>query len=219
VVFIGHSQGSAMLIQLLRSQVDPNPAVRAHLVSALLLGGNVTVPIGKTVGGDFQHIPACTTSGETGCVVAYSMFLDPPPPDSLFGRVDQGVSRLSGGAAGRGLLVLCTNPASVDRSAAAGVLEPYAPTGRFPGTLGVASSQVRGAPTPWANYPDLYTGRCESTGGATWLQVDRTQTPGDIRPSVSQTLGPTWGLHLEDVNLALGNLVTLVRDQAAAYRG
>ena len=50
---------------------DPDPAAPAggrqaaprcgsRLVSALLIGGNVTVPKGKTVGGDFKHIPACT---------------------------------------------------------------------------------------------------------------------------------------------------------------
>jgi hypothetical protein len=34
---------------------------------------------------------------------------------------------------------------------------------------------------------------------------------------VSQTLGPTWGLHLVDVNIALGNLVSIVGDESAAY--
>jgi hypothetical protein len=34
-----------------------------------------------------------------------------------------------------------------------------------------------------------------------------------------QSLGPTWGLHVVDVNLALGNLVALVGDEAASYRG
>ena len=28
---------------------------------------------------------------------------------------------------------------------------------------------------------------------------------------------PTWGLHLVDANIELGNLVTLVRRQAAAF--
>jgi hypothetical protein len=36
---------------------------------------------------------------------------------------------------------------------------------------------------------------------------------------VGPTLGPTWGLHLVDVNIALGDLVALVRAEAAAYRG
>jgi len=35
---------------------------------------------------------------------------------------------------------------------------------------------------------------------------------------VGQTLGPTWGLHLVDVNIALGNLVNLTRSEVAAYR-
>jgi len=219
VVFIGHSQGSGMLVRLLRSQVDSSPPVRKHLVSALLLGGNVTVPVGKTMGGDFQHIPACASNSQTGCVVAYSMFLDPPPAGALFGRVGGGVSSMSGVAPTEGLQVLCTNPASLARPSVAGGLQPYAPTSPFPGPLGAFYKPLPGVPTPWASYPDLYTGRCESSGGATWLQIDRTVIPGDTRPSVSQTLGPTWGLHLEDINLAVGNLVSLVKDQAAAYAG
>jgi hypothetical protein len=34
---------------------------------------------------------------------------------------------------------------------------------------------------------------------------------------VQDALGPRWGLHLVDVNIALGNLVGLARDEAAAY--
>ena len=60
IVFIGHSQGATILIRLLQQEVDRSPSVRRRLVSALLLGGNVTVPRGRTTGGDFAHIPACT---------------------------------------------------------------------------------------------------------------------------------------------------------------
>jgi len=35
---------------------------------------------------------------------------------------------------------------------------------------------------------------------------------------VSQVLGPTWGLHLVEMNIAMGNLVDLVREQASAYK-
>jgi hypothetical protein len=41
---------------------------------------------------------------------------------------------------------------------------------------------------------------------------------GDPRVIVGQTLGPTWGLHLVDVNIALGDLVNLTRSQVAHYR-
>jgi hypothetical protein len=113
IVFIGHSQGASALIRLLKNEVDPNPKIRRLLVSAILLGGNVTVPIGKSVGGDFKHIPACQANDQTGCVVAYSSFLDPPPANSLFGRVGQGVSLLSGQGPNTKLRVLCTNPAAL----------------------------------------------------------------------------------------------------------
>ena len=79
VVLIGHSQGSLMLIQLIKEQIDPNPAERKLLVSAVLLGGNVLVHKGELTGGDFQNVPACTEATETGCVIAYSSFLKEPP--------------------------------------------------------------------------------------------------------------------------------------------
>ncbi len=202
VVFIGHSQGAANVIRLLRSQIDRNPALRARMVSAIIVGGNVQVPVGKTVGGTFAHIPACTKAGQTGCVIAYSSFSSPPPADSLFGRPGQGVSLQSGQTARNGQQVLCTNPASLGGSSAA-PLTPYF----------VSSASATGE--PWVTYPGLYTGTCESTGGATWLQVDARM--GDSRPVVTATLGPTWGLHADDVNLALGNLVQDVAAQEAAY--
>src|SRR5262249_34005324 len=67
IVFIGHSQGAGMLTQLLSSEIDPNPKLRRRLVSALLLGGNVTVAAGRDSGGDFQHIRACHRRDQTGC--------------------------------------------------------------------------------------------------------------------------------------------------------
>src|SRR5471030_2733312 len=70
VVFIGHSQGAAVLIRLLASQIDPVAARRAQMVSAIILGGNVQVASGHTVGGSFQHIPACESFAQLHCVIA-----------------------------------------------------------------------------------------------------------------------------------------------------
>jgi hypothetical protein len=212
VVFISHSQGTLMLTRLIAAEVDPNPDVLRRLVSALLIGGNISVAAGQDVGGAFQHIPACRSADQTGCVVAYSSFLQAPPPDSIFGRVGLGIS--SGQQGNGNLEVLCVNPASL--SGGTGSLQPYFSTAPFPGTLGQYIS-VPSAPTPWVAYPELYTAHCESSGGANWLQVDTTNIAGDQRPVLSQTLGPTWGLHLADVNIAIGNLVDLVRRQGAAF--
>jgi hypothetical protein len=217
VVVIGHSQGAAMLIALLRRKVDGDPAVRRHLVSAIILGGNVTVPIGKTVGGSFEHIPACTSTTETGCVIAYSSFDQQPPPNSLFGRPGAGVSGLSPGAstATADLQVLCVNPASPSGAVAA--LMPFFPSTQTVKGLGSEAAAAPKASTPWITEPDLYTGQCQYQDGASWLQVTAPIHHGDTRPIVMQTIGPTWGLHLVDVNIALGNLVSMVGDEARAY--
>jgi hypothetical protein len=205
VVLIGHSQGAMMLTRLLASEIDPNPSALIYVVSALLMGGNVLVPLGKDVGGDFQNIPACRSADQTGCVVAYSSFDQPPPADAMFGRA--GVGPVRGQQDASKVEVLCVNPASL--SGGTGSLKPYFPTTPSPGRIGTSM--------PWLSYPGLYTAHCESSGGANWLQVDTTSVAGDQRPVVSQVLGPTWGLHHYDVGIALGNLVDLVRQEAAAF--
>ena len=203
VIFIGHSQGAAMLIRLLASQVDPDPVLRARTVVAILAGGNVTVPIGKTAGATFRHLPLCTAGAETGCVIAYSSFPAQPPADALFGRPGLGVSLQSGQTATEGVQVACVNPAAIGGGlgVTAGLV-PY-----FPGVPPVT--------TPWVTYPDLYSAACRTADGATWLQVNDLTVAG--RPVVSESLGAEWGYHVDDINLALGNLVDDVTDEEAAY--
>jgi hypothetical protein len=209
IVFIGHSQGAAMLIRLLRTQIDPSPRLRRQLVSAIILGGNVQVPTGQRVGGSFQRISTCASATSTGCVIAYSTFGSTPPPLSLFGRPGQGVSAQSGQTTHSGEQVACVNP--VTFSSATGSLQPYFPT---------ASTKVPGVTitTPWVSFPGLYTAQCQSATGATWLQVTATPASGDPRPTVTDSLGPLWGYHLVDVNIALGDLVHDVATEEAAYR-
>jgi hypothetical protein len=102
VVLIGHSQGAFRLTTLIQRQIDKRASVRRRLVSAILLGGNVTVRAGSDRGGSFQNVPACRTATQLGCVVAFSTYNQTPPPDSLFGRTSD-----------PSLQVLCTNPAAL----------------------------------------------------------------------------------------------------------
>jgi hypothetical protein len=206
VVLIGHSQGSGMLIQLLKEQFDPKPALRRQLVSAVLLGGDVEVPIGQTVGGSFEHVPACQFAWQTGCLVAYSSFLKEPPSGALFGRAENASNE-----------VVCVNPTLLVQGKHAGLLVAYASTTPFPGPL-APFVQVPSAPTPWVGAPGQYSAQCERAAGATWLQVTPAGPPGDPREPVKETLGPLWGTHLADVNLALGNLVGLVGVQSLVYQ-
>jgi hypothetical protein len=209
VVFIGHSQGAAMLIRLLQSQIDPSPSLRRRMVSAIILGGNVQVLTGRDEGGSFRNIPTCGSSSQTGCVIAYSSFGSPPPAGSFFARPGQGVSLQSGQTARQGQEVACVNPVTL--SSQSGDLLPYF----LSATAAVPHVSVS---TRWVTYPNLYTAQCERSGGASWLQVTATAAPGDARPTVSATLGPNWGYHLQDVNLALGDLVADVASEEAAYR-
>jgi hypothetical protein len=209
IILIGHSQGAAILINVLQTQVDRSPALRARLVSAIILGGNVQVPIGKDVGGSFQHIPTCGSAIQTGCVIAYSTFGSRPPANSLFGRPGQGVSLQSGQTKSSGEQVACVNP--VDFSNAPGSPLPYfAANGA--GLKGVTVT------TQWVAYPHLYTATCEQSDGASWLNIASNATSTDPRTLVKAGLGPTWGYHTSDVNLTLGNLVLDVALEEASYQ-
>jgi hypothetical protein len=208
VIFIGHSQGAAMLIRLLESQIDTHPALRALVVSVVILGGNVQVPTGKTVGAAFKHLPLCKSANETGCVIAYSSFPTQPPSDSEFGIPGQGVSLQSDQRTTKGVRVACVNPASLSGGVAD--LSPWFLTS----TVSLTNLSVS---TEWVTFPGLYTASCESHGTTTWLQVTDVAQAGDVRPAVSELLGPAWGYHQYDVNLALGNLVSDVQLQEATY--
>jgi hypothetical protein len=218
---IGHSQGSAMLEQLIKEQIDPNAALRKQLIGAVILGGNVIVPEGKLVGGSFKTVPACQVAGQTGCVIAYSSFLKEPPNPSNFGRPTSPLGALGGGAEGvEHPQVLCVNPTLPLQAPLAGPTLAYYPTfnafgGKFPGLLG-AVVQAPKASTPWVAAPAQYTAQCEHRNGASWLQLN-LGSESDVRERLVETLGPEWGTHLVDVNVALGNLVPAVGLQGAAY--
>ena len=55
-----------------------------------------------------------------------------------------------------------------------------------------------------------------SAGGAIWLAVTKISR-SDHRPQLHQAGGRNWGYHVDDINLALGNLVKNVKAQEAAY--
>jgi hypothetical protein len=211
VVLIGHDQGAALLVRLLREEIDSKASTRKLLLSAMLPGGNVVVPRGRRVGGDFRNIPPCRSGEQIRCVIAYSTYDSQPPPDAF-------VTRLFSRAFPRRLdsskRVLCTNPSAL--VGGVGTLTPYFFSKTLPGPLsGMLGAQ--NVPAPWVAYPRLYTARCKGGRGATWLQVTQTKNAADPRPRVQATLGPRWGFHLADVNLAFGQLVRLVRSQTDAY--
>jgi hypothetical protein len=215
---MGHSQGTGVLRRLIREEIDADPALRARLVSALLLGGNVLVKTGTDRGGDFEHVPLCTKARQFGCVVAYSTFLDDPPDNAIFGRAPTGPDPLTGQPPRDDVEVACVNPASLSANLAQPLTsyltsEPFAA-----GLILVAIIQTYGGPTPAADTPwvqpaDRYTGRCEHINGAHVFKV----TPLGSARHLNAAPDPSWGLHITDVNGALGDLVALVNAQSGAY--
>jgi hypothetical protein len=223
LILVGDSQGSAMLIHLISTEVDHEPSVLGRLLVAVIVGGNLQVPTGRTVGATFTKVPVCTSGTETGCAIAFSSYPSQPPADSLFGRPGQGVSLQSGQTAKAGQQVACVNPA--DLAGHTADLDPYFLT----------LTQVAPDPyidfalkkpvptTPWVTYPDLYSARCEHGGGAAWLQVRSLAGKSHVRPVVIDKLvgnlggtGPEWGYHGYEYGLALGNLLQdLAREEAA----
>jgi len=216
VVLIGHSQGSFVLRSLIAKEIDPKPTIRRQLISAILLGGNVVVKKGSDRGGDFKDVRACRSATQIGCVVAFSTYNATPPANSLFGRADVPIAGLTK-AAEKTFEVLCTNPAALGGGSAP--LDSIYPTTPFaPGTAIGALVPLIGFPIPttatqWLEARGAYTGQCSAAGGAHVLRI----TGVDGAPVLKPLADATWGLHLADANIALGNLSALVERQARTY--
>lgn len=203
VILIGHSQGTGHLVRLIQDEVDGNAEVQPRLVAAHLFGGTIQAPAGEVVGGTFETVPACTAADETGCLVFWSSYpaSEPPVPEAIFSR---------SGDEGRSLCVDVTDLLGEEH--AHPVVPVAAPlVGGIPGTDDVE--------TPYLSLPDGVDVSCASTSDHDYLAVGLVD-PDDARPLeglVNQTLGPTWGLHLVDMNVALDDLVALAARQAEAY--
>jgi Protein of unknown function (DUF3089) len=206
VVLISHSQGTFVLRRLIAEQIDPSPAARAKVVSAILLGGNVAVAQGQDVGGDFQNVTACRSPSQIGCVIAFSTFNAPPPQNAIFGRPTVA-----------GQQVLCNNPASLGGGAAplksVFPSKPFAPFTTIADQIGQIGFTPPRVSTPWLEIDGAFSGQCSSADGADVLQL--TGAPG--APTLNPTPDPTWGLHLIDANVAMGNLTDVVGQQSRAY--
>ena len=217
VVLVAHSQGSFILNRLIHDEIDGKP-IQSKLVSAILLGTVIAVPKGKDVGGSFKTVPLCHAATQTGCVITYASFRSniPPPANTLFGRVPDAT-----------MAAACTNPAAL----AGGSGELHAYLDRTGKTI---TSTVAPKPwvtpeqpidTPWVSTPKLLTAKCTSNENASgYLEVTVHGDPAD--PRVDDIVGDigappnvlaNWGLHLIDVNLAMGNLLDIVGEQTKVY--
>jgi hypothetical protein len=216
VALVAHSQGSFILNRLIRDEIDGKP-IQSRLVSAILLGTTVSIPKGKDVGGSFKTVPLCRAATQTGCVITYASFRSTvlPPANTLFGKVPEA-----------DMAAACTNPAAL--AGGSGELKAYLDAkGRTIASNALPKPWVipeQPIDTPWVSVPGLLTAECATNENASFLKVTVNGNPNDPRvDDITGDLGAggnvlaNWGLHLIDVNLAMGNLVDIVGQQAKAY--
>jgi hypothetical protein len=220
-VLVGHSQGTGVLARLVREEIDGKP-IQAQLVSALLMGGaqgDVRVKAGDASAFAFQHIPVCRAKTDIGCVIGFSSFRaeTPPAPGTLFEKSPEGT------------YPVCANPTALEGGS--GTLDAYLSTSGAlisspqPKTPFVWTDPPHPIETPFVKVPGLLSAICVENGQVVYLAVSRNAAPdgcraGDIKGDLINGEGkvlPNWGLHLIDVNLTMGNLLTIVGDQTRAY--
>lgn len=219
VVLIGHSQGSEWIIQLVKHEIDGEP-VQKQIISVILGGGELHVPVGKDVGGDFKSIPLCRSKSQIGCAIQFDSFgaTSPPPAKSgLFGEPEKGQE------------IACVNPATL--GGGSGALHAYlAADGST--VIGPSPAPIQWTvpptpiTTPFVEVPSLLTAECKTAWRRGYLAVAVHPDPEGKRVNditgdviVDGHVEPQWGLHLIDMNLVMGNLIDIVRTKSKAYLG
>lgn len=216
-VLIGHSQGSRVLTELIKNEIDGKP-LQYQLVSAILAGTSLPVPKGQDLGGAFRKIPVCRSNKQIGCLIAFASFRAdvPPPDDSRFGKAEQGMQ------------AVCANPAAL--GGGSGDLDAYLPAAR----VSRGEDRAPGAyewttpPKPidsfFVKLPGLLSAACVLDEHGSYLAIRLHPTPGAARTNdipgdviVRGRVMKDWGLHLIDVSLTLGNLLAVVGDETKTY--
>ncbi len=191
-VLMGHSQGSHVLLQLLKNRIDNDETLRDRMISALTVGptGRLKVPVGEQTGGTFANIPLCRYAAETGCIVAYDSIA---AVDGLRPAVPQPRP--------------CVDPTQLGGESGIAAVTIYNSDEGIPFPEGVE--------TYWIGYPGLYSGSCARDG---FLGVG--VAPGRATlytPELIQTFFGGSSLHLADYNFGMGDLLRIVETQAANF--
>ena len=193
--------GVVVLEQLIAKEIDRNPSAVADGVGDPA-GRQRARQARPESGARSGTSPACRTATGLGCVIAFSTFDQPAPANSLFGRTTVA-----------GEQVLCVNPVACWGGA---VVDPIFPSAPFaPGTMIAGGIGLLGThPAPIhrpSGQPACRLQRalleCRGRKRAPDHRANRSQGP---EPSPN----PTWGLHLVDANVELGDLVSVTDAQA-----
>lgn len=210
-IMIGHSQGSAHTARLIDELVDPDPSVRRRFVGAIAPGANVHVPIGKSVGGMYENVPACSKPGQYGCLIAYSMYDGYPGDSPQFSNLATGYWIYPAERPDPTKYeAVCTDPSIL--SGDAGKLTPLINSDYL---LSVPAAET---PAPWRQFPDQVTAACARQNGSHWLDASIAADADPILTTMIPVVtGGTNNYHVPEVNLAEANLLRISEDQSVGY--
>ena len=204
-VLIGHSQGSLMLQQIIRNEIEAKPIAK-QMKLAILPGYNLLVPVGKRVGGTLRSTPVCGSPDENGCVMTWVSFREKnvPPEGAIFGRATE-----------PGMTVACTNPARPGSTRWEPLDSYWNARWSLPVPGGPIQWSAEGAPpTDFIRTEGLVSARCVNEGPLGYLSVRVNADPNDGRTDrVYGEVGmlgmfiPSWGMHLADVAAAQGDML------------
>ena len=189
VVLVGHSQGAIILKQLIAEEIDGKPAQK--LLVAAYLAGNPDLNAQS-----FHAVKPCAAADQTGCVVAWSSYLDTYSGPRFFGGTRSGVPPL------------CVNSAAI--AGGRGTLETY---------LSKPSFAPETDP-PYVELAGQMTAECVADAGGAVLRVHIEPGPAaGLLGVVLQRFSPmpAWGEHPLDISLVQGNMVDLIGSQSAAW--
>ena len=118
---------------------------------------------------------------------------------------------------------MCTNPA--DLGGGAGPLVSYFDArdtaqliGRVFHVFAADAPNPPAISTPFVALPGLVSSACVDAGPFSYLELTVQPDPGPRVDNIGGDLNAQWGMHLVDVNVALGNLVDLVGQQAKVWQ-
>jgi len=203
VILIGHSQGARHLRQLIAEEIAGKP-VEKQIVAAHVIGFPVAVPDGAVAP---PALKPCAAATDVGCMVAYVTFHapSPPAPDNRFA-----------GRPGEGLRVACVNPGALLGSPTVTAIMPTQ-SRMQPGGQAAPSFADAGVTTASVALAGLVKAACVRTDGTDYLAVSSPVARVDAGFARIDAALPGWGLHLVDMNVALGSLIALAKAQGAAW--
>lgn len=207
IILAGHSQGAGMILELLKKEI-----IGTHVQDRIIAVHPAGTLAHFDADGTFGGMPVCASAEDTGCIVTFVSFRaeEDPPEGSRFGKVTEDGRR-----------AICANPAALTGN---GSLDAYMPARSLIASAGDAPNDY-GVPveTPFVKLPGLLSAECRSNATHDWLAVTvnaeagprADDIPGDV--VVNGEILADWGLHLIDVNIAMGNLVEMARRQGESW--